>query len=194
MTLRQTARTALLGTAVTFALAGSAFAEGCDKITFSDVGWTDIQVTTGATSVVLEALPVRQRVAWLLHVVEGETLACGTGAVAGAILVAAPAAHAAAARRIFCAEPCRRKLGTTSKACKTACEPWQATKATPEARSLARPRMTALAPATRSITASRAGPIPPSAQSARAICIGGQCGNVVIRAGPSPAKRSTGAE
>ena len=50
MTLRQTARTALLGTAVTFALAGSAFAEGCDKIIFSDVGWTDITATTAATS------------------------------------------------------------------------------------------------------------------------------------------------
>jgi glycine betaine/proline transport system substrate-binding protein len=49
-------RTTLLTTAVTFALAGSAFAEGCDKITFSDVGWTDITATTAATSVVLEAL------------------------------------------------------------------------------------------------------------------------------------------
>ena len=56
MTLRQTARTALLGTAVTFALAGSAFAEGCDKIIFSDVGWTDITATTAATSLIAEAL------------------------------------------------------------------------------------------------------------------------------------------
>ncbi|MDM7932159.1 choline ABC transporter substrate-binding protein [Tabrizicola sp.] len=52
MTLRST----LLSTVVTFALAGSAFAEGCDKITFSDVGWTDITATTAATSLVLEAL------------------------------------------------------------------------------------------------------------------------------------------
>jgi len=51
-----TLRSALLGTAVTFALAGSAFAEGCDKITFSDVGWTDITATTAATSLVAEAL------------------------------------------------------------------------------------------------------------------------------------------
>ena len=51
-----TLRTALLGTAVTFALASSAFAEGCDKITFSDVGWTDITATTAATSLVAEAL------------------------------------------------------------------------------------------------------------------------------------------
>jgi len=49
-------RSALLTTTVTFALAGSAFAEGCDKIVFSDVGWTDITATTAATSAVLEAL------------------------------------------------------------------------------------------------------------------------------------------
>ncbi|MCF8485560.1 MAG: choline ABC transporter substrate-binding protein [Rhodobacteraceae bacterium] len=52
MTLRST----LLATTVTFALAGSAFAEGCDKIIFSDVGWTDITATTAATSLVLNAL------------------------------------------------------------------------------------------------------------------------------------------
>ncbi len=49
-------RTTLLTTAVTFALAGSAFAEGCDSIVFSDVGWTDITATTAATSLVLDAL------------------------------------------------------------------------------------------------------------------------------------------
>ena len=49
-------RSTLLTSAVTFALAGSAFAEGCDKITFSDVGWTDITATTAATTLVLEAL------------------------------------------------------------------------------------------------------------------------------------------
>ena len=51
-----TMRTTLLTTAVTYALAGSAFAEGCDKIVFSDVGWTDITATTAATTLVLEAL------------------------------------------------------------------------------------------------------------------------------------------
>ena len=51
-----TLRTALLGSAVTFALAGSAFGAGCDKIVFSDVGWTDITATTAATTLVLEAL------------------------------------------------------------------------------------------------------------------------------------------
>ena len=56
MTLRPALRSALLGTAVTFALAGSAFAEGCDKIVFSDVGWTDITATTAATSLVAQAL------------------------------------------------------------------------------------------------------------------------------------------
>ena len=35
-------------------------AESCKKVRFADVGWTDIQVTTGATSVVLEALGYRQ--------------------------------------------------------------------------------------------------------------------------------------
>ncbi len=49
-------RTALLATAVAFAFAGTAYAEGCDKIVFSDVGWTDITATTAATTLVLEAL------------------------------------------------------------------------------------------------------------------------------------------
>jgi glycine betaine/proline transport system substrate-binding protein len=46
------------GVAILFA-AGTAFAadaESCKKVRMADVGWTDIQVTTGATSVVLEAL------------------------------------------------------------------------------------------------------------------------------------------
>lgn len=51
-----TIRAALLTSAVTVALTGSAFAEGCDKIVFSDVGWTDITATTAATTLVLEAL------------------------------------------------------------------------------------------------------------------------------------------
>ena len=49
-------KTALLASTVAFAFAGSAYAAGCDKITFSDVGWTDITATTAATSLVLEAL------------------------------------------------------------------------------------------------------------------------------------------
>ena len=51
-----TVKSFLMASTVTFALAGSAFAEGCDKITFSDVGWTDITATTAATTLVLEAL------------------------------------------------------------------------------------------------------------------------------------------
>ncbi|MCK0142194.1 choline ABC transporter substrate-binding protein [Aliiroseovarius sp. F20344] len=39
------------------AAASTAFADGhCHKVTFSDVGWTDITATTAATTVVLEAL------------------------------------------------------------------------------------------------------------------------------------------
>lgn len=49
-------RSTLLATVVTFAVSGSAFAAGCDKIVFSDVGWTDITATTAATTTVLAAL------------------------------------------------------------------------------------------------------------------------------------------
>jgi len=46
----------MLLAAATVAITGPAFAEGCDKIVFSDVGWTDITATTAATTLVLEAL------------------------------------------------------------------------------------------------------------------------------------------
>ncbi len=46
----------LLAGVATFALAGAVAAEGCDKVVFSDVGWTDITATTAATTLVLEAL------------------------------------------------------------------------------------------------------------------------------------------
>ncbi|NEX48514.1 choline ABC transporter substrate-binding protein [Rhodobacter sp. ETT8] len=46
----------LLATTLTIALSGGAFAQSCDKVVFSDVGWTDITATTAATTVVLEAL------------------------------------------------------------------------------------------------------------------------------------------
>jgi len=52
MTLRST----LLATTVTFAFAGSAFAASCDKVIFSDVGWTDITATTATAALVLESL------------------------------------------------------------------------------------------------------------------------------------------
>ena len=46
------------------AMVTSAFAgdpDSCKAVKFADVGWTDIQVTTGATSVVLEALGYEPR-------------------------------------------------------------------------------------------------------------------------------------
>ena len=46
----------LLATALTLAFAGQAGAAGCDNVTFSDVGWTDITATTAAATLVLEAL------------------------------------------------------------------------------------------------------------------------------------------
>lgn len=53
-----------LGTCLaTPALAGDA--ESCKTVRFADVGWTDIQVTTGATSVVLEALGYTPQVSTL---------------------------------------------------------------------------------------------------------------------------------
>ncbi len=48
--------TLLTTTATTFLLAVPAFAEGCDAVVFSDVGWTDITATTAAATVVVEAL------------------------------------------------------------------------------------------------------------------------------------------
>ena len=70
-------KTALLASAVTFALAGSAFAAGCDKIVFSDVGWTDITATTAATSLVLEALGYETETKVLSVPVTYEGLASG---------------------------------------------------------------------------------------------------------------------
>lgn len=48
-------KTILLASAA-LAFAGQAYAEGCDKVTFSDVGWTDITATTAVASTILEAL------------------------------------------------------------------------------------------------------------------------------------------
>jgi glycine betaine/proline transport system substrate-binding protein len=49
-------KTTLLATAAAFAMTSAASAEGCDSVSFSDVGWTDITVTTSATKQVLAAL------------------------------------------------------------------------------------------------------------------------------------------
>jgi len=51
-----TMKSTLLATVTAIVLAGSAHAEGCDTVIFSDVGWTDITATTAATTLVLEAL------------------------------------------------------------------------------------------------------------------------------------------
>ncbi|MCB2093362.1 MAG: choline ABC transporter substrate-binding protein [Rhodobacteraceae bacterium] len=48
-------RNSLLAGAVILS-AAPAFGAGCDKVIFSDVGWTDITATTAATTLVLEAL------------------------------------------------------------------------------------------------------------------------------------------
>ena len=50
-----TIRTALLASAFVLATV-PAFAAGCDKVTFADVGWTDITATTATASVILQAL------------------------------------------------------------------------------------------------------------------------------------------
>ncbi len=49
-------KTFAVTTALSLSLASAVAAAGCDEITFSDVGWTDITATTAATTVVLDAL------------------------------------------------------------------------------------------------------------------------------------------
>ncbi|MBI1171849.1 choline ABC transporter substrate-binding protein [bacterium] len=51
-----TFKTTLLATAMALSLGSAAFAAGCDKVTFSDVGWTDITSTTAVSSLILQAL------------------------------------------------------------------------------------------------------------------------------------------
>ncbi|MEO8531086.1 MAG: choline ABC transporter substrate-binding protein [Deltaproteobacteria bacterium] len=59
------------------AIAAPAFAEGCDKVTFSDVGWTDITATTAATTFVLDALGYETDIKLLAVPVTYEALAQG---------------------------------------------------------------------------------------------------------------------
>lgn len=62
--IKSVAVAAVMGAAMaTTALAGDA--ASCKAVKFADVGWTDIQVTTGATSVVLEALGYEPQVSTL---------------------------------------------------------------------------------------------------------------------------------
>ncbi len=72
-----TFKSALLATTVVFALSGSAFAAGCDKVTFSDVGWTDITATTAVTSAILTALGYETEIQVLGVPVTYEGLASG---------------------------------------------------------------------------------------------------------------------
>jgi glycine betaine/proline transport system substrate-binding protein len=46
----------LCASALALVLPAAALAEGCDKVVFSDVGWTDITATTAATATILGAL------------------------------------------------------------------------------------------------------------------------------------------
>ena len=49
-------RSILLVATAAATLTGPAFAANCDKVTFSDVGWTDITSTTAVTTFILDAL------------------------------------------------------------------------------------------------------------------------------------------
>ena len=51
-----TLRTTLLATTLLLASSPSAFAAGCDKVTFSDVGWTDITAISAVTALMVQAL------------------------------------------------------------------------------------------------------------------------------------------
>jgi glycine betaine/proline transport system substrate-binding protein len=62
--LKTLAATVALGAALATS-AAAAEPESCKTVRFADVGWTDIQVTTGATSVVLEALGYEPQVSTL---------------------------------------------------------------------------------------------------------------------------------
>ena len=69
-------RSILLGTAVAL-LTTPVLGAGCDKIVFSDVGWTDITATTAATTLVLEALGYQTETKVLSVPVTYEGLASG---------------------------------------------------------------------------------------------------------------------
>jgi len=62
--MKSLAAAAMLGSAMA-ASAHAAEPESCKTVRFADVGWTDIQVTTGATSVLLEALGYEPQVSTL---------------------------------------------------------------------------------------------------------------------------------
>ena len=69
-------RSFLLASAAVLA-AGPVLAEGCDKVTFSDVGWTDITAITAAMALVVEALGYESEVKVLGVPVTYEGMASG---------------------------------------------------------------------------------------------------------------------
>ena len=69
-------RSVLLAGAAVLA-AGPVLAEGCDKVTFSDVGWTDITAITAAMSLVVEALGYESEIKVLGVPVTYEGMASG---------------------------------------------------------------------------------------------------------------------
>ncbi len=64
-------------TALALTMGTAAYAEGCEKVTFSDVGWTDITATTAAASVLLDALGYEADVKILAVPVTYTSLAAG---------------------------------------------------------------------------------------------------------------------
>ena len=70
-------KTALLASVAAFAMAGSSFAAGCDKVVMSDVGWTDITTTTATTKHILDALGYETDVKILSVPVTFASLAAG---------------------------------------------------------------------------------------------------------------------
>ncbi len=70
-------RTALLAATAALTLAGPSFAAGCDKVTFSDVGWTDITSTTAVTTFMLKAMGYQTDIKLLSVPVTYEAMAKG---------------------------------------------------------------------------------------------------------------------
>ena len=71
-----TIRTTLLATTLAL-ITTQAFAAGCDKVTFSDVGWTDITSTTAVSTLIVEALGYKTETKILSVPVTYEGLAKG---------------------------------------------------------------------------------------------------------------------
>ncbi|MGJ5620891.1 choline ABC transporter substrate-binding protein [Sulfitobacter sp. MF3-043] len=67
----------LATSALALTVATSVAAAGCEKVTFSDVGWTDITATTAAASVVLDALGYETEVKILSVPVTYTSMAAG---------------------------------------------------------------------------------------------------------------------